>query len=55
MKCCICGKTIEDKWGNNPYPVKNEGRCCSECNWNVVIPARLEKIYKEKAKNKEEK
>lgn len=52
MKCCICGKTIDDKWGNNPYPVKEEGRCCSECNWNVVIPARLEKIYKNKKEAK---
>lgn len=38
--CCICGKTIEG-YGNNPYPVKEEGECCSECNAKHVIPARI--------------
>jgi len=51
MDCVICGKTIEPlrhpttgevAWehGNNAEPVK-EGRCCDNCNWNVVIPRRL--------------
>ncbi len=45
MKCCICGKEFEG-YGNSPYPVnKNtEARCCSECNINVVIPARIERL-----------
>ena len=38
--CCICGKKFEG-WGNNPYPVKDSGECCDECNWDKVIPARL--------------
>lgn len=38
--CCICGATYYG-WGNNAWPVDNEGRCCDECNFNVVIPARL--------------
>ena len=47
--CSICTKAIDDlvingeiAWsdGHNAEPVKN-GRCCSECNDNVVIPARL--------------
>lgn len=39
--CCICGEPIEG-YGNNPYPVKEEGRCCDACNIKFVIPARLQ-------------
>lgn len=50
VRCCICngyikplkdnkGKVVWDQ-GNNAYPVK-VGRCCDDCNWNQVIPARL--------------
>lgn len=38
--CCICGEKFIG-FGNNPYPVKKEGRCCDECNWKYVIPARI--------------
>lgn len=34
--CCICGKRIKNEWGNNPWPIKNEGECCSACNGKVV-------------------
>lgn len=40
-KCCICGKRFTG-WGNNPWPVKEEGECCNECNRKKVIPARIE-------------
>lgn len=40
-KCCICGDYF-DGWGNNPWPVKKRGECCSYCNSFVVIPARIE-------------
>lgn len=40
QNCCICGKTFIGH-GNNPYPVKDEGRCCAECNATVVIPERI--------------
>ena len=50
--CCICGFTVEVKktedgkvyWnqGNNPEPVRSEGRCCDTCNNLVVIPARFQ-------------
>ena len=40
--CCICGKPFSGH-GNNAQPVK-DGKCCDECNWNVVIPARIEKL-----------
>lgn len=42
INCCICGKEIAG-YGNNPWPVNNDpsARCCDECNWETVIPARL--------------
>lgn len=39
--CCICGKKFTG-WGNNPWPVADDGSCCNECNMSKVIPARLE-------------
>ena len=43
--CCICGKEIKG-WGNNPYPVKENGECCDECNTKYVIPARFDELLK---------
>lgn len=40
--CCICGKTFYG-YGNNPYPLKEDGLCCDNCN-EKVIEARLEKL-----------
>lgn len=39
--CCICGKPLKNKFGNNPEPFKKSGRCCDKCNTEFVIPARL--------------
>ena len=39
-KCCICGQNYLG-YGNNPWPLKDEGECCDKCNWFRVIPARL--------------
>ena len=45
MKCSICNEKIQpdiigwDK-GHNAEPV-NKGRCCSNCNSRVVLPARI--------------
>ena len=33
-KCCLCGEEIEG-FGNNAEPL-SKGRCCDECNANVV-------------------
>lgn len=38
--CCICGKEIIG-WGNNPAPVKTEGKCCDRCMATVVLPERI--------------
>lgn len=39
-QCCICGKLFRG-YGNNPIPVKPNGKCCDSCNVNFVIPARI--------------
>ena len=51
MACSICQKPIGKEaggWegGHNAQPI-NDGRCCVECNWAVVIPTRLNQISKE--------
>jgi hypothetical protein len=41
-KTCIfvgCDNSL-GQWGNNALPIK-EGRCCDDCNMNVVLPARI--------------
>ena len=47
MKCCLCKREIEKvgTWiqGNNAMPLK-DGRCCDECNYTQVIPARLREM-----------
>lgn len=37
--CSICGNPYKD-WGHNAWPI-NDGRCCTGCNDDVVIPARI--------------
>ena len=41
MKCVICGEEIEGEYGNNPDPVRSEGRCCDVCNMKYVVPFRI--------------
>lgn len=45
-KCCLCGEHI-DGYGHNPAPLStNEyDRCCGSCNFEKVIPARIQKIF----------
>lgn len=43
-KCCICGKEFEG-WGNNPWPIKQDGECCDTCNAEKVVPARILLAY----------
>lgn len=50
-ECCICGEPIKG-YGNNPAPVKDAGVCCDKCNRDVVIPARLKNISKNKLEEK---
>lgn len=46
MQCCLCEgdiQTTEYGWelGHNAQPIQ-DGRCCTECNVNRVIPQRLD-------------
>lgn len=55
MKCSICKGPIATeingwKEGHNAEPVTH-GRCCLECNIDVVIPARL-KLLREQEERK---
>ena len=34
-KCCLCGKAYSG-YGNDPWPLKDTGRCCDDCNEKVV-------------------
>ena len=39
-KCVLC-KEIFGGFGNNPWPLAEDGRCCANCNM-LVIASRLE-------------
>lgn len=41
--CVICKKEFTG-WSNNAEPVA-EGECCSKCNEELVIPARIEEMF----------
>ena len=43
MQCAICEKEFI-RCGNNPYPVKQEGRCCDECYKIVQHAIRKNRI-----------
>lgn len=38
--CVLCREKL-DGHGNNPYPVSNTGKCCDNCNVDIIIPTRL--------------
>ena len=40
--CSICGN-IYTHWGNNAQPINN-GRCCDNCNYMKVFPARIDQM-----------
>lgn len=45
IKCCLCGKEINEKESHNAEPLMS-GRCCVDCNLIKVIPERI-KLYKD--------
>ena len=38
--CSICGKEIEERFANNPSPLKR-GLVCDKCNSEIVLPLRF--------------
>lgn len=51
--CCICKEEFTG-FGNNPapLPVKENDRCCDECNEQVIIPIRIYLLSKKKRPKK---
>lgn len=50
FKCCICNGIFEG-YGNNPSPIKENGRCCIFCNIEQVIPERLKRLNEKESRN----
>jgi hypothetical protein len=40
IDCCLCGDNIAEATSHNARPVM-DGRCCYQCNAEVVIPKRF--------------
>jgi hypothetical protein len=52
--CSLCGDVFAGM-GNNPEPLKPFAeRCCDDCNWARVIPARLASMSAHRALNERE-
>ena len=45
-RCVLCGCRFNE-WGNDPWPLKEEGWCCDRCNATKVIPARIAQVEKD--------
>tara|TARA_R110000787_G_scaffold281841_1_gene393366 strand:- start:458 stop:619 length:162 start_codon:yes stop_codon:yes gene_type:complete len=53
MQCVICGHPILG-FGNNALPVK-VGECCGACNDMVVIPKRINNLFKYQSSKRKKK
>ena len=42
FECVLCGEK-SNEYGNNPYPLAEEGECCDACNIDVIM-ARIEAL-----------
>lgn len=51
--CVLCGKHFTG-WGNDPWPVAEDGRCCDKCNMEKVLPARINLMKSHKNESLEE-
>ena len=49
FQCVICENTFEG-FGNNPYPLSEDGRCCNACNIDVIV-ARFRNIVSKEEDN----
>jgi hypothetical protein len=50
--CCICERTIEGKYGNNPAPFVGDD-CCDDCNGAFVVPIRMQMLAMKREAEKE--
>ena len=44
--CCLCRQRFRG-YGNNPWPVLQDGKACEECNVKIVLTARVQAVRKE--------
>lgn len=45
LSCCFCNIKINYRESHNPEPLMEyPNRCCSKCNYEKVIPARLNNV-----------
>lgn len=56
--CSICERNYRG-WGNNAWPIATaaggpSGRCCDDCNREVVLPARLLLVTVERRRQRAE-
>ncbi len=49
FQCVICENTFEG-FGNNPYPLSEEGKCCDVCNIDVIVARYRNIVRKEEEK-----
>ena len=42
-RCCFCGKEVNKLDRNDPSPacLEENATCCTECNYNIVLPSRV--------------
>ena len=51
FQCVICENNFEG-FGNNPYPLSEDGRCCDVCNIDVIVERFRNIVSKEGELNK---
>lgn len=45
LKECVICHILFTEWGNNAMPL-TKGQCCDYCNESIVVPMRLERLYR---------
>lgn len=53
IKCCMCNQPIRGKEEHNARPIK-EGRCCSRCNYQKVVPFRIKELMNKRKLEEED-
>ena len=54
MRCCLCGKELEEGEGRSPWPLERAGKCCERCVIMDLLPLRIELMTRQLYEEKEE-
>jgi hypothetical protein len=46
--CSFCRVTFRG-YGHNPSPLLTKGKACDDCNWSIVVKARLQAMAADEA------